>query len=67
MKIVFFKYVKAAFANKRKNLLNNFTSLGKSKDELREILAQANIAETERAENLSIDDFLNLIAIFEKK
>lgn len=63
----FFKYVKAAFANKRKNLLNNFTSLGKSKDELREILAQANIAETERAENLSIDDFLNLIAIFEKK
>lgn len=63
----FFKYVKAAFANKRKNLLNNFTALGKSKDKLREILAQANIAETERAENLSIDDFLNLIAIFEKK
>ena len=39
----FFKYVKAAFANKRKNLLNNFISLEKSKDELREILAQANI------------------------
>ena len=29
----FFKYVKAGFSNKRKNLLNNFSTLGYSKDE----------------------------------
>ncbi|WP_291259008.1 16S rRNA (adenine(1518)-N(6)/adenine(1519)-N(6))-dimethyltransferase RsmA [Fusobacterium sp.] len=64
---IFFKYVKAAFANKRKNLLNNFSSLGYSKDELRVVLEKAGIAENERAENLSIDDFLNLISIFKNK
>ena len=46
----FFKYVKAGFSNKRKNLLNNFSTLGYSKDELRVILAKAEIPETERAE-----------------
>ena len=64
---IFFKYVKAAFANKRKNLLNNFTSLGMSKDELRVVLNEVGIKETERAENLTIEDFINLIAVFEKK
>lgn len=64
---LFFKYVKAAFANKRKNLLNNFSVLGYSKDELRVILERANISENERAENLSIEDFINLISIFENK
>ncbi len=63
----FFKYVKAAFANKRKNLLNNFSTLGYSKDELRIILNKADIAENERAENLSIEDFIKLISIFENK
>lgn len=64
---IFFKYVKAAFANKRKNLLNNFTTIGISKDELRKILDEVGIKETERAENLTIEDFINLIAVFEKK
>lgn len=64
---IFFKYVKGAFANKRKNLLNNFTSLGMSKDELRVVLNEVGIKETERAENLTIEDFINLIAVFEKK
>lgn len=63
----FFKYVKAGFSNKRKNLLNNFSTLGYSKDELRVILAKAEIPETERAENLSIEDFIRLISIFENK
>ncbi|MBR8700661.1 MULTISPECIES: 16S rRNA (adenine(1518)-N(6)/adenine(1519)-N(6))-dimethyltransferase RsmA [unclassified Fusobacterium] len=64
---IFFKYVKAAFFSKRKNLLNNFTSLGYSKDQLREILGEAGISESERAENLTIEDFIRLISIFEKK
>lgn len=63
---IFFKYVKAAFMNKRKNLLNNLSSLGYSKDELRQMLEKANIKPTDRAENLSIDDFINLINVFEK-
>ena len=63
----FFKYVKAGFSNKRKNLLNNFSTLGYSKDELRVILAKAEIPETERAENLSIEDFIRLISRFENK
>lgn len=63
---LFFKYVKAAFASKRKNLLNNFTVLGKSKDELRVIFEKAEIAETERAENLTIEDFIRLIGVFEE-
>ncbi|WP_410208595.1 16S rRNA (adenine(1518)-N(6)/adenine(1519)-N(6))-dimethyltransferase RsmA [Fusobacterium sp.] len=64
---VFFKYIKAAFFSKRKNLLNNFTSLGYSKDQLRDILKKADISENLRAENLSIDDFIRLISIFENK
>lgn len=63
---LFFKYVKAGFSNKRKNLLNNFSTLGYSKDKLREILKEADISENERAENLSIEDFIKLIQIFEK-
>ena len=35
--------------------------------ELRKILSEAGIKETERAENLTIEDFINLIAVFEKK
>lgn len=64
---LFFKYVKVAFSNKRKNLLNNFSALGYSKDELREIFKMVNISENERAENLSIKDFFNLIAVFESR
>ena len=62
----FFKYAKLAFGNKRKNLLNNFKSLGYSKDELREKLSSIEISPTDRAENLSIDDFIKIIETFEK-
>lgn len=61
----FFKYVKASFANKRKNILNNLTTLGCSKDDIRPILAEVGIPETERAENLSIEAFINLAKAFQ--
>lgn len=64
---LFFKYVKAAFSNKRKNILNNLTSLGYSKDELREILGELHIPESERAENLTIDQFVEMADAFEKR
>ncbi|MEG0816042.1 16S rRNA (adenine(1518)-N(6)/adenine(1519)-N(6))-dimethyltransferase RsmA [Cetobacterium sp.] len=64
---LFFKYVKAAFSNKRKNIINNLTTLGHSKDFIREKLEKLQIAETERAENLTIEQFIELAEIFEEK
>ena len=62
----FFKYVKASFSNKRKNLLNNISTLGISKDVVREKLEEVDIDGKRRAETLSIDEFMNLIRVFEK-
>lgn len=62
---LFFKYIKAAFSNKRKNIVNNFATLGYSKDYVKEILKKVEISENERAENISIDDFIKLIELFE--
>lgn len=62
---IFFKYVKAAFFNKRKNLANNMTSLGLAKDIAKSKLEEAGIAPTRRAETLSIDEFMDLIEVFE--
>lgn len=61
---LFFKYIKAAFSNKRKNIVNNFATLGYSKDYIKEILKKVEISENERAENISIDDFIKLIELF---
>jgi 16S rRNA (adenine1518-N6/adenine1519-N6)-dimethyltransferase len=61
---IFFKYVKAAFSNKRKNILNNLSTLGISKDEVREVLAKVGIAENERAENIDIETFIRLAKEF---
>ncbi|MGL5231452.1 MAG: 16S rRNA (adenine(1518)-N(6)/adenine(1519)-N(6))-dimethyltransferase RsmA, partial [Cetobacterium sp.] len=64
---LFFKYVKAAFSNKRKNIINNLTTLGYSKDFIREKLEKLGISETERAENLTIEQFIDLAEIFEEE
>lgn len=63
----FFKYIKAAFSNKRKNIINNLSSLGYSKDELRKILEAENIDLNKRAEAFSIDEFIQLIQIIEEE
>ncbi len=62
---LFFKYVKAAFQNKRKNIANNLVSLGYTKDELREKFAKLNLSENERAENISIEKFIEMVKLFE--
>lgn len=64
---VFFKYIKAAFSNKRKNIVNNLSTLGFKKDFIKEVLKGLNIPESERAENIGIDDFIELIKAFEIK
>lgn len=64
---LFFKYVKAAFSNKRKNILNNLSTLGYSKDEVREIVKEIGILENERAENITIEKYIELAKYLENK
>ena len=64
---IFFKYVKTAFANKRKTILNNLSALEFSKEHIKEILSKAKIPEMERAENISIEKYIELILIFENE
>lgn len=61
----FFKYIKAAFSSKRKNIVNNLKSLGLSKDFILSILQKHGISENERAENIDIEVFISLIKSFE--
>ena len=57
----FFKLVRGAFSQRRKTLPNTLSSsLGMTKDEVRELLAKANIKETARAEELSMEEFCRL-------
>lgn len=67
-KEVFFKTVKAAFGQRRKTLLNALGTLGfLDKDEIREVLQEANIDEKRRGETLSIEEFANLANCVNKK
>lgn len=61
----FFNVVKAGFSKRRKTILNSLSSYGFNieKDIIRQSLEKANIKETERAENLSIEDFINISTI----
>ena len=64
----FFKVVKASFLQRRKTILNSISkNLNISKDELSKILDSCNIPCNYRAENLSLDQFINLSnAIFKE-
>lgn len=64
---LFFKYVKGAFSNKRKNIVNNFATLGISKDKIQEVLTKLGISFNERAENLSIEQFIELAKLLEER
>lgn len=59
----FFKYVKMAFANKRKNILNNLSGLGIEKSKLKELLENNGFSSNRRAEDFSIDEFVTLIKL----
>lgn len=57
----FFSLVKAAFAQRRKTLVNSIAnSLGISKQQIILSLDKLNLAPTVRAENLTMEDFVNL-------
>jgi len=57
---IFFRVVKAAFAQRRKTLLNTLKTTGVPVEQLTAILAQAGIDGTRRGETLSIDEFATL-------
>jgi 16S rRNA (adenine1518-N6/adenine1519-N6)-dimethyltransferase len=58
---LFFKVVKAGFSQPRKQILNNFRKMLKlNKEEVQCWLSKNNIHPTQRAETLSIKDWLNL-------
>jgi len=58
---LFFEIVKAGFAHPRKQLLNNLAQgLKKSRDEVAAWLEKNNISPRQRAETLSVEDWINL-------
>ncbi len=65
---IFFKTVKAAFGQRRKTLLNALSGLGfLSKEEIKEVLQQANIDEKRRGETLTIEEFATLSNLVNSK
>lgn len=64
---LFFKYVKGSFSNKRKNIVNNLATLGISKDKIQGVLTKLGISFNERAENLSIEQFIELAKLLEER
>jgi 16S rRNA (adenine1518-N6/adenine1519-N6)-dimethyltransferase len=64
----FFRIVKVGFAGKRKQLHNNFKNgLGLKPEEVSEWLEKNQVSGSDRAQDLSLDDWLNLYNTFPKK
>ncbi len=61
-----FKIVRAGFSKRRKTILNSLSSYGFDieKDQVREILEKVNISPSERAERLSLEDFIKISEAF---
>ena len=57
---LFFRLVKGAFTQRRKTINNSLTCVGRSKEEIKDILAKLNIDEKLRAENLSIEQYAEI-------
>ncbi|MBP2662708.1 MAG: rsmA [Firmicutes bacterium] len=54
---MFFRVVKAAFAQRRKTLANGLKAAGLNKEDLEQVLAQAGVDGGRRGEQLSLDEF----------
>lgn len=59
----FFRFVRSAFGQRRKTLVNSATSDGRlTKDAVRKALQEANLPETVRAEALTMDELANVFS-----
>ena len=56
-----FKLIKASFAQRRKKLSNSLTNAGYNKEVISAAFAKLNFDENVRAENLSLEDYKNLL------
>lgn len=68
-KKLFFDLVHSGFMQRRKNILNSLSAnknLGTDKDKLKDILDKLGLSTNLRAEDLSLDDFLNIAAQIDK-
>ena len=59
-KKVFFQLIKAGFSQRRKTISNSLCGIGKTKEEIMNVLKELNIDDKLRAENLSLEDFANI-------
>ncbi|MBC7087834.1 16S rRNA (adenine(1518)-N(6)/adenine(1519)-N(6))-dimethyltransferase RsmA [Soehngenia saccharolytica] len=67
-KELFFRIVKAAFSKRRKTIINALSSyegIDKDKQSIKEILYIADIDENRRAEDLTIEEYINLTKIWD--
>ena len=63
----YFKYLKAAFSNKRKSITNNMLSLGNSKEKVANTLEIMGKQRLTRTEEFSVQEFINFIELLEKQ
>ncbi|MBQ8300070.1 MAG: 16S rRNA (adenine(1518)-N(6)/adenine(1519)-N(6))-dimethyltransferase RsmA [Clostridia bacterium] len=56
----FFRVIKAAFSQRRKNIANSLMGVGKSKQEVKEMLDALGLDSNLRAENLSLETFVKI-------
>lgn len=63
----FFEMVKACFKQRRKTMLNNLGEYLNDKEKAKVILNKAEIKESERAQALSLTDFMRLYEVFENE
>lgn len=60
----FFEFIKASFTQKRKTLTNNLSEYyKKEKNEINIVLRENNLNDNIRAEQLSLEDFINLFNV----
>lgn len=57
----FFKLIRDAFSQRRKTLVNNLKTTGYNKEKVLEYIHLNNLSESVRSEELSVEDFKNLI------
>ena len=63
----YFKYLKAAFSNKRKSIANNLSGEGYSKEVTGDILEKLGKTRLARTEEFSVQEFINLIDELKKE
>ena len=57
---LFFRTVKFAFTQRRKNIANSLTMVGKSKEQIKKMLGDLDLDINLRAENLSLEDYARI-------